>query len=302
LELYKTSSLLEYPIIDIDNKNASNSNQIQILPRIPTSVRFWIFIGNAPRKKETDYYEKDLFLSKIRFNLILHKVHEIWNFLNGMKNAEVPVTEGNRETEQSNKVKQYYLEEHSKMDMRPSSTREEEYEMDRKSSFGRREDEEQEFLENKYHGRIRKIVPTTYIPKYMVPKNEIDALRYTSLEDGAISLMSWYLNDRITLKTLISLATPRPVRDPFLKVSEEEEEKQRGSSAMFSNGDDIPKTSNFWDKCDDLWKKKAPEREGIEHRRRAKIREGERQSEGTLEFRMNRLLFSSFFLMEELSI
>ncbi len=218
--------------------------------------------------------------------------------MNGMKNAEVPVTEGNRETEQSNKVKQYYLEEHSKMDMRPSSTREEEYEMDRKSSFGRKEDEEQEFLENKYHGRIRKIVPPTYIPKYMVPKNEIDALRYTSLEDGAISLMSWYLNDRITLKTPISLATPRPVRDPFLKVSEEEEEKQKGSSAMFSNGDDIPKTSNFWDTCDELWKKKAPEREGIEHRRRAKVRERERQSEGTLEFRMNRLPP----LMEKLTI
>jgi len=67
---------------------------------------------------------------------------------------------------------------------------------------------------------------------------------------------------------------------------------------MSSNGNDASKTTNFWDKCDELWKKKAPEREGKEHRRRAKIREMERQSEGTLEFRMNRLPP----LMEELSI
>ena len=293
----RKSKPLEYPIINIDNKNASDSNRIQILPRISTSERSWIFIRNA--EGHINSHGKDLFLSKIRFNLILHKVHEIWNFLNGMKSTEVPVTEGNGETDHSDKIKQHHPEQYSKMDMRSSSEREkeEEYDIDRISSFGRREDEEQEFYENKYHGRGTKRVPSVYTPQYMIPKNEIDALRYTKLEDE-ISLFSWYINDQITLKTLISLATPMPVRNPFSEISEEEVEKQRGSSAMTSNGNDAPKMTNFWDKCDELWKKKAPEREGVEHRRRAKIREMERQSEGTLEFRMNRLPP----LMEELSI
>jgi len=292
----RKSKPFEYPIINIDNKNASDSNRIQILSRISTSVKSWIFIGNA--KRHINSHEKDLFLSKIRFNFILHKVHEIWNLLNGMKSTEVPVTEGNGETDHSNKIKQHHLEQYSEMDTRSPSEREdeEEYDRDRKSSFGRREDEEQEFYENKYHGRVTKRISSVYTPQYMIPKNEIDALRYTKLEDE-ISLFSWYINDKITLKTLISLATPMPVRDPFAKISDKEEEKQTGPAAMSSNGNDTPKT-NFWDRCHELWKKTAPEREGIEHRRRAKVREMERKSEGTLEVRMNRLPP----LMEELSI
>jgi len=221
------SKPLEYPIINIDNINASDSNRIQILPRISTSERSWIFIGNAER--HIDSHGKDLFLSKIRFNLILHKVHEIWNFLNDMKSTEVSGTERNGETDHSDKTKQHHPEQYSKMDMRSSSEREdeEEYDRDRKSSFGRREDEEQEFYENKYHGRGTRRAPSVYTPEYMVPKDEMAALRYTSLEEGAISMLSWYLNDKITLKTLISIATPRPVKDPFSKIPDEEEKTGR---------------------------------------------------------------------------
>jgi hypothetical protein len=91
-----------------------------------------------------------------------------------MKSTGVPVTEGNGETDRSNKIKQYHLKQISKMDMRSSSAREEEYEMDRKSSFGRREDEDQEFQESKSYRKIRftlVLTPEKLLGMFFIPSN-----------------------------------------------------------------------------------------------------------------------------------
>ena len=181
-----------------------------------------------------------------------------------MGNVIPPGIERYSEAGQSTKAKQCYLKHHKEMNLIIPNEEDDE---DMKSSFARREKEDEE---SKSVRKTRKREPFIRIPRHLDTRtwDYTDVIKRISLEDGAITYMSLYLNGKMDLVTLIGLTKPSSEEIKAFVEERKEWEQRRKES----------------------WEKKIPgQRELEEFRMRARGRRRERELEGTLEYRMDNL-------------
>ena len=283
---YERGAIINSSCYPSTNKKTEINDQSNAPSKNPHPVESRIIIKENVQKREN--YEYNLYLrnNSKGISIILQTTHEIWTFLRGMKNAESSEKESNgeiiilphdmgnvippgierySEVGQSTKTKQCYLKHHKEMNL--TIPNEEEDDEDTRSSFARREKEDEE---SKSVRKTRNREPFIRIPRHLDTRtwDYTDAINRISLEDGAITYMSLYLNGKMDLVTLINFTKPSSEELKAFDKERKEREQRREESG----------------------EKKTPDQRGLEEfRMRARERRSERELEGILEYRMDHL-------------